>query len=239
MTAAEATAEPGDDLPPSGLRAGMRVGTGLAAGSFVLAVTFGATAQQAGWGAIAPVVASMAVFSGSAQFALVTGLVGGGAAWAAVASAALINLRFLPMALAVTPALHGGRLRRALEAQAVVDGSWVAAHLGGGRFDRRLLLGATLLQWPAWVAGTALGVLVAPPPQLERALGLDVVFPAFFAVLLLSDFRASRRAPGARTAGALSGGLTAALLLVAPLSLALLGGSAAALLGLRQHRTRS
>jgi len=234
--------QPGDRARPTrtdALRAGMRVGWGLAAGSFVLAVTFGATARQAGWGVLAPVVASMTIFSGSAQFALVAGLLGGGVGWAAVASAALINLRFLPMSLAVTPALHGGRLRRALEAQAVVDGSWVAAHLGQGRFDRRVLFGATLPQWPAWVAGTALGVLLAPPADLERALGLDLVFPAFFVLMLVDELGSPGRAPMARTVGATSAVITALLLLVVPVSPALLGGSAAALLGLRRHGSHS
>jgi len=212
-----------------GYRAGVRLGVGLAANSFLLAVTFGATARQAGWGVVAPVVASMTVFSGSAQFALAAALAGGGSAWLAGASATVINLRVLPMALAVTPALRGGRLRRALEGQSVMDGSWAAAHLGGGRFDRSLLIGATLAQWPAWVAGTALGMLVAPPAVLEQALGLDVVFPAFFALLLLDELRTSARA---RVAGVLGGALTAALLLVLPVGPALLGGSASALIGL-------
>jgi predicted branched-subunit amino acid permease len=215
-----------------GYRAGMRIGAGLAAPAFVLAVTFGSVAVDSGWGPAAPVVASIAVFSGSAQFTLVTALAGG-TAWAAVVSAVLINLRFLPMALAVAPSLRGGRLRRALEGQAVVDGSWVAAHRGEGRFDRELLIGATLVQWPAWVLGTALGVALSPPSDLSHTLALDVVFPAFFVVLLLEELRASTRA---RVAGVLGGVLTAALLLVLPSGPALLGGSVAALLGLFGQR---
>jgi len=225
----------GPDLASSSYWAGARVGAGLAASSFLLAVTFGAMARQSGWGVLAPIVASMTVFSGSAQFALAAALAGGGSAWAAVASAGLINLRFLPMALAVTPALLGGRLRRAMEGQAVVDASWVAAHLGEGRFDRRLLMGATLPQWPAWVAGTVVGVLIAPPALLERSLGLDVVFPAFFVLLLFDELRVSVRA---RAAGLLGGVLTALLLLVLPVGPALIGGSTAALLGLIKRGSR-
>ena len=48
--------------------------------------------------------------------------------------------------------------RRAAEGQAVVDASWAMANQGDGRFDRDLLVGATLPQYPAWVLGTALGV---------------------------------------------------------------------------------
>jgi predicted branched-subunit amino acid permease len=217
------------DDTKGGYRAGIRYGIGLAVPTFLLAVTFGALAVRLGWGDVAPVVASMAVFSGSAQFTLVTALAGG-SAWAAVVSATLINLRFLPMALAAAPALRGGRVRKAVEAQAVVDASWVAAHRGQGRYDRELLIAATLAQWPAWVGGTVVGVALAPSEGMVQALALDVVFPAFFVVLLLQEMRASRQALLAGFGGGL---LTALLLLVLPAGPALVGGSVAALLGLR------
>lgn len=210
-------------------RAGLRVGAALALPTFVLALTFGALARTEGWGVVAPVAASLFVFSGSAQFALVTALAGGGVAWAAVTAAGLINLRFLPMAVAAGPSLHGGRVRRVVEAQAVVDGSWVAAHLGGGRFDRELLIAATLVQWPCWVLGTLAGVLVAPPDELVHTLGLDVLFPAFFLMLLLDELRTSWVARVAAAAGAV---VAAALLLVVPTGVALLGGALVALLGI-------
>src|SRR6202021_2578724 len=91
------------------LRTGLRRSAGLAASTFVLGVTFGALARADGWGLGAPAVAAMAIFSSSAQFALLTTLAGGGAAWTAVASAALINLRFFPMGLSVAPALRANR----------------------------------------------------------------------------------------------------------------------------------
>jgi 4-azaleucine resistance transporter AzlC len=213
---------------------GLRRSAGLGASTFVLGVTFGALARAHGWGTAAPVVASFGIFSGSAQFALLSALAGGGAAWAAVASAGLINLRFLPMALAVTPALRGGRVRRAVEAQAVVDGSWVLAHQGDNRFDRGVLFGSALAQWPAWIMGTVLGVIAAPPRHLLDTAGLDVVFPAFFALLLLDELRHNPTAGRAAAAGAL---ITAVLLLVLPTGPALLGGAGAALLGLRRKAT--
>ena len=70
------------------IRTGLRRSAGLAGSTFVLGLTFGALARAHGWGLGAPVVASLAIFSGSAQFALLTVLAGGGAAWTAVASAA-------------------------------------------------------------------------------------------------------------------------------------------------------
>jgi predicted branched-subunit amino acid permease len=214
--------------PRARLLGGVRLGLGLAAGSFLLAIGFGALARSSGWSAAIAISASVVVFSGSAQFTLVAVLASGGMSPAIIA-AALINARFLPMALAVGPVLHGGRLRRALEAQAVVDASWVAAHLGGGRFDRERLIGATLPQWPAWVAGTAIGAILAPTAGLVSSLGLDVVFPAFFAVLLVDELRS---APRARLAAAASMGLAALSSLVLPAALIVLAASPAAMVGL-------
>lgn len=210
-------------------RAGLRIGVGLGVSGFLLAVSFGAAARDQGWGLVAPIAASVFVFSGSAQFALLTALGSGAGAGAAILSAALINLRFLPMGVALASTLRGGRLRRALEAQTIVDASFVAAHRGGGRFDRRMLFGATLPQWPLWIAGTVVGVLLAPPTEVGAALGLDAVFPAFFAVLLLEEARTSRRA---LLVALLGGAVALLLLLVAPPGLALLGGAVAALVGL-------
>jgi predicted branched-subunit amino acid permease len=115
-----------------------------------------------------------------------------------------------------------------------VDGSWVLAHQGEGRFNRGVLFGSALAQWPAWVTGTILGVVLAPSSRLLNATGLDVVFPAFFALLLFDEVR---RARSARIAAAGAAIITAALLLALPAGPALLAGAAAALLGLRHTKT--
>jgi predicted branched-subunit amino acid permease len=135
------------------------------------------------------------------------------------------------MGVAVASDLRGGRLRRALEGQAVVDASWAAAHVGGGRFDRALLIGATLPQWPLWVVGTLLGAVFAPSEHVVRMLGLDATFPAFFLVLLLDEVSGSWRS---RTAAGLGGTIAAGLVTMFPAGLALLGATVAALTGLRR-----
>ncbi|MFI0975976.1 AzlC family ABC transporter permease [Streptomyces sp. NPDC021093] len=220
---------PGAATPRERFRSGLTVGSGLAAASFLLAISFGALTQAQGWGSYAPVLCSLVVFSGSAQFALVAALGTGGGIGTAVTAAALINSRFLPMGMAVAGDLRGGRLRRALEGQAVVDGSWAAAHLGGGRFDRYVLFGASAIQWPAWVAGTALGVAVAPDPQLLHTLGLDVLTPALFVTLLFDELRRER---ANRLPALLGAALAAALIAVLPTGPALIGAAAAALVAL-------
>ncbi len=213
--------------PRERFRSGLKIGSGLAAASFLLAISFGAVTQAQGWGTFAPVLCSLIVFSGSAQFALVGALSTGGGLATAVTAAALINNRFLPMGMAIAGDLRGGRLRRALEGQAVVDGSWAAAHLGGGRFDRYVLFGATAVQWPAWVAGTALGVAVAPEPQLLHTLGLDVLTPALFVTLLFDELRKDR---ANRLPALIGAAIAAGLIIVLPTGPALIGAAAAALI---------
>lgn len=200
-------------------------------GSFALAVTFGAFAVLHGWPAWLAIVMSAVTFSGSAQFALVTAMAGGGGLLSGLGSAALINARFLPMAAATGPYLHGGPWRRAAEGQAVVDGSWVVAQTPDGAIDRHKLFGATVIQLPAWTGGTAVGALLVPSTAVSYTLGLDVVFPGFFALLLLDTLRSRHELiPVALAAAAIS----AAALRVLPAGPSLLLGSVAALLALRR-----
>ncbi|MET0136474.1 MAG: AzlC family ABC transporter permease [Kibdelosporangium sp.] len=216
-----------------GYAAGLRVGVGVGVATFVMGVTFGALAQSLGWGTLAAVASSALVFSGSAQFALATALAGDGGVALAVGAAALINARFLPMGIAVASDLKGGRFRRALEGQAIVDASWASAHMGNGRYDREKMIAATLVQFPAWVLGTAAGALLAPDAGVIDRFGLDVVFPAFFLLLLIDELKESVRA---RWVTAFAAVLAGILTLVVPVGLAIVGSAAAALVGLRTRR---
>ena len=65
----------------------------------------------------------------------------------------------------------GGRLRRALQAQALLDASFAVGHRGDGRFDVARVIGASIPQWMCWVGGTAVGLLAAPSAHLMHALG--------------------------------------------------------------------
>ncbi|HEU0104437.1 MAG TPA: AzlC family ABC transporter permease [Mycobacteriales bacterium] len=212
-------------------RAGLRDGSPFAGASFVLAVSFGVVATGLGVPAIAAVVMSAVVFAGAAQFAALAIVAAGGGLAAAVGAAALVNSRFLPMGFALGPSLRGGRLRRALEGQAVVDSSWAMASRGDGTFDRHYLFGHTAVQYVAWVVGTAVGVLGAGVDQ--RALGLDAVFPTFFLAVLAGELRDPTR----RLPALLGAALALALVPVAPVGVPVVAASAAALLGLRGRRS--
>jgi 4-azaleucine resistance transporter AzlC len=207
---------------------GARDGLPYAGAALLLSLSFGVVATDVGVSMLAAVVMSAVVFAGSAQFAAIGILGAGGGVGAAVAAAALMNSRFLPMGLALGPSLRGSRARRALEGQAVVDSSWVMAARGDGSFDRAYLFGHTAVQYVAWVVGTVLGAVV---PSLDaRALGLDAVFPAFFLALLIGEVQ-DRLRLGVAVAG---GALALALVPVAPPGVPVLVASAASLVGLRQ-----
>ena len=199
----------------------------------MLAVSFGVLARTLGWGVVAPVVASVIVFSGSAQFAIANVLGAGGTAAAAIVAAVLVNARFAPMSVALASTLRGGRLRRAIEAQANVDASWAIANRGGGRFDREMLIGATAPQAIAWVSGTVVGVLAGDAVGDPERLGLDVVFPGFFLVLLLDELRRGRRQAAA---AGIAAGVALVLTPFTPAGIPIIAACAGALLGLRGSR---
>ncbi len=208
--------------------AGARAGLPFAIATLVLGISFGVLARSLGWGILAPIVSSVIIFSGSAQFAGAAVLGAGGGVAAAIVAAILLNARFGPMGVAVAPYLKGGPLRRALEGQAVVDASWALASRGGGRFDREFMIGATIPQGVAWIAGTAVGALGGDFIGTPERLGLDAIFPAFFLILLVEEIRDGRAVAVALIAAALA--LT--LVPFAPPGVPVIAACAAALLGL-------
>ncbi len=200
----------------------------LAPASASFAVAYGVLAVTAGMGVVAPIVMSATTFAGAAQFAAASVLRDGGSVLAAVAAAVLLNARYLAISVSVAPAFRGSRLRRLLEGQLIVDESWAVAQIGGGRIERRLLVGAGLLLFPCWVGGTALGVFGGDLLGDPKRLGLDAAFPALFLALLVT-LLVSRRTLLAAGAG----GLTALLLLpFAPAGVPVIAASAVSLAGL-------
>ena len=221
--------------PRESFRAGLRAGVPYAIAGGVLALSFGVLAREAGFSALGAIVMSAIVFAGSAQFAAISIVAGGGGIGAAIGAAALMNSRFLPMGIALAPSLRGGALMRAAQGQTVVDASWVMAQAGGGRFDRHFLFGATAVQYATWLGGTALGALGGGALGDTQALGLDVIFPAFFLALLLPELR-DARSRGVALAGAL---IALALVPLAPPGVPVLVASVAALAGLKRRQARA
>ena len=212
-------------------RDGARAALAVAATVWFFGASFGLVARAAGMGVVAPLVMSATTFAGSAQFAVTSILGAGGGAAAAIAAAVLLNARYAPISISVAPLFHGRRLRRLLESQLIVDESWALASRGGGRFDRRILLGAGLLLYVSWVSGTAVGVLAGDALGDPKDLGLDGAFPALFLALLAPQLRA----PRAATAAAVGAVIAFVLIPVTPAGTPIIAASAACLLGLRRR----
>ena len=229
MSALKVSRPPRDD-PPLGLADGIKAGLPFVLPTLAIGMSFGVLAEPV-MGAVAAIAMSILVFGGAAQFASVSILAAGGGLASAVSAGLLINTRFLPMGLAVGPALKGGPLRRAAEGQAMVDASWAIANRGDGTFDRLLMMGATLPQAAAWWLGTAVGVFAGALLGDPEALGLDAMFPAFYLALLAEEMR-----DRSMLSSALLGGAIALVLLpFTPTGIPVVAASLAALLGVRSR----
>jgi 4-azaleucine resistance transporter AzlC len=206
----------------------MRLGIPYAVVGFVLSMSFGVLARQAGLSAVQAVAASAFVFAGSAQFAALAVVSAGGTLAAAVAAATLMNGRFLAMGIALAPSLPGRPVIRGLQGQTVVDASWALANNGDGTFDRWLLFGTTAPQYVTWVLGTVVGAyggdLLGDPDRW----GLDAVFPTFFLGLVIAELRD----PRSRVVALVGAAIALALVRFTPPGVPVLAAAAAALIGL-------
>ena len=222
-------AGPGRRTYRHGVRAGMPLS--VAVGGF--GVSFGVLARAAGMGIAAPIVMSATTFGGSAQFAAASILDAGGTAATAVVAAVLLNARYGPIGVSVAPSLTGSRLSRFLHAQLMVDESWAIASEGGGRFDPRVLVGAGLTLYVAWIVGTVLGVLFGDVLGDPSSWGLDAAFPALFLALLVQQLRSR----DAWTAAAVGAAVALALTPFTPPGVPIVCASVGCLVGLRRRPT--
>ena len=209
---------------------GVRAGLPYALAGFLLSMSFGVLARNAGFSEVQAIVASIIIYAGSAQFAMLSIIASGGGLAPAVAAAALVNSRFLPMGIALAPSLPGGPAKRAAQGQPVVDASWVLAGRPDGTFDRAMLFWSSAIQYVTWQTGTIVGAFGDDLLGDPEKLGLDAIFPAFFLALLIAELKEGR---GRLTA--LAGGLIAFVLIpFTPVGVPVLAASAAAFLGLRR-----
>ena len=198
---------------------------GLAA--IVLGATYGVVAEPVIGGVLA-ILMSAFVFGGSAQFASTAVLAAGGSPGAAILAGVLLHLRFLAMGIALAPSLHGGPLQRAVEGQTSVDASWALASRGDGTFDRNVLFGGFVAQYPLWVGGTILGVVAGDVLGDPDNFGVDALLPAFFLVLLVEEARTR----GGLAAALLGGAIALVLVPFVPPGIPVLAACLAALVGL-------
>lgn len=214
--------------PAPSIRDGVRAVAPLAIAVVGFGISFGVLAQAAGMGSLAPIVMSATTFAGSAQFAAASILGASGGAVSAIVAAVLLNARYGPIGISVAPSMHGTAASRFLRAQLVVDETWAVSADGKGGFDMKMLVGAGLMLYSAWVGGTAIGIAFGDVIGDPARWGLDAAFPALFLALLVPQLH-NRRALAAAILGA-----TIALVLTpfTPPGVPIIAASAACLLGL-------
>ncbi len=214
------------------LRAGAVSAVPLAVAVGLFGVSFGVlSAASGGMGAFPAIVMSATTFAGSAQFAAASILGAGGQPITAITAALLLNARYLPIGVSVARVLAGGVAARFAKAQLVVDESWAIAARGDGTFEPGRLVGAGVVLWLAWVAGTVVGVIGGDALGDPAALGLDAAFPALFLALLIGQLR-SRRAV---VAAAIGGLIALALTPFTPTGVPIIAAASAALIGLARR----
>ncbi|GIE76096.1 hypothetical protein Aph02nite_20460 [Actinoplanes philippinensis] len=161
----------------------------LAAASMAVGASFGAITIAYGLPAWVPIVMSVTIFAGGAQF-LAVGLLAAGNPVAAVVAGLLLNARHLPFGLAVADTL-GARWRDRLIGSHLMTDETVAFTLAESEpaARRRVywLVGGSL--FVCWNTGVLLGVLLGGATGDPDALGLDAAFPAGLIALILPSLR--------------------------------------------------
>ena len=138
------------------------------------------------------IVMSLLVWSGTAQFAMVSVIATGGSSALATGTGLLANARFVPMGFALAPSVRGAWWRRLLTGGLLADASFVIGSRGDGGFDVSAVRWASPLQYLAWNVGTAFGALNTGLIGNPNRFGLDVLFPVFYLSILLPELRPPR-----------------------------------------------
>lgn len=156
----------------------------------VVGASFGAITVGAGLPLWLPMLLSVVVFAGAAQFIFVGIVASGGNPIAAVAAGLLVNARHVPFGFAVGDVLGRGWLSRIVGSHLMVDET-VAFALAQPELRRRRaaywVCGVSLFL--AWNAGVLLGAYGGTVVRDPDALGLDAAFPAVLLALVLPALR--------------------------------------------------
>ncbi len=171
-------------------------------------LAWGIAAQAHGLTFEEVVLMSAWVYSGPAQFAVLAPLADGKSAVQVLVTGFLMNLRFLPMSMALAPYFRGvTRFPLFFSSHVISASSFIVPYLqfqkehaekptesatvvaaeGYGRLAFFLGVGAT--SFTVWVVGTAAGFIAAlnVPPGFEEAL--KFILPGYFAGLLVVEMK--------------------------------------------------
>jgi 4-azaleucine resistance transporter AzlC len=207
----------------------------LALGLTPFAMAFGVAAVAAGVSPTSTMLLSIVVYAGASQFSAIGVLATGGSSALALVTVYLVNLRFIPLGLAMPPSIARTWPQRLLASHLLVDPALAIAYATTPDRRARLFWVFSVLMYVLWIAGTAIGVVAGttiPDPEL---LGLDAALPCAF-IALLASWRHDAPTRRATFGGA---GLTAATLAAGATTLATPIGVLGAVFGLPRRRDRA
>ncbi|HEU4543874.1 MAG TPA: AzlC family ABC transporter permease [Jiangellaceae bacterium] len=163
----------------------------------IVGVSFGAIAVSLGLPIWLPMLLSVVVFAGAAQFMFVGIVAAGGNPVAAVVAGLLVNARHLPFGFAIGDVLGTGWLRRIIGSHLMIDES-VAFALAQRETERRRAAywACGIALFACWNLGVLAGAFGGTVITNTDAFGLDAAFPAVLLALILPAMRdpATRRA---------------------------------------------
>ncbi|WP_167106340.1 AzlC family ABC transporter permease [Amycolatopsis granulosa] len=188
----------------------------------VVGVSYGAISTGSGFGAWLPVVMSLLVFAGAAQFLFVGLVAAGGSPFAAAVAGLLVNSRLLPFGMAVSDVLRGRG--RVLGSHLLTDEdvAFALAQEDPGR-RRTAYWACGVCIFVCWNLGVVVGAFAGTVIGDTDAFGLDAAFPAVLLALVLPSLRDSRTRRAALAGAVVALAVTPFLPAGLPVLLALTG----------------
>ena len=152
--------------------------------------SFGAISSSGGLPVWVPIVMSVLVFAGGAQFAAVGVVSSGGSPLAAVVAALVLNVRMVPFGFAVADVLGPRHRARLVGAHLLTDESVAfALRTGDLRTRRAAFWTCGLALFVCWNLAAAAGAVAGGFVADTDALGLDAAFPAVLLALVVPALR--------------------------------------------------
>lgn len=190
MTAVGQAAPP--PLTLKGMLLGARLVAPLIPGSIVFAAAFGTTAAQKGLSVLETMLMSGLMYAGSAQLVALelwrTDAWTGAAILAISAVVFTVNARMILQGASLQPWIYPLPNRVLWPSLALLtDANWLIGtryHADGGR-DAGVLIGAGLMLWGVWVAGTLPGRLLGGLMDHPERFGVDLVMPIVFTAMVV------------------------------------------------------
>jgi 4-azaleucine resistance transporter AzlC len=163
----------------------------VAMGYIPLGMVFGFLFVQAGAQWWLPVLASLFVFAGAAQYMMIPMVAAGLSAGTIALATLIVNLRHIFYGLSLLNKLPQKKLYRWYMIFALTDETYsVLTTMPATTSDKQMALLA-LLNHFWWVLGTLTGALIGARTQITLS-GLDFVLAALFAVLTVEQWRTKK-----------------------------------------------